>query len=1052
MDFSKGIAKEVEQWDMKDLANEYYLPFSWSVCLDRALSYSEDGLKPIQRRILWTAYQEKLSPASKYMKSATFEGRVMNYSPHGGCLTSDTKMFLLNGEAKTIGELVKAGKDEWVLSIDENGEIVPALATDFRKTKDTNELYEITFANGFSIKATGNHKFKLINNDWVAAEDLHKGHILDYAKFSNVNDKYLNIYGNKTRSVNLHKLVDCYFNGSIAQGYNIHHIDENPKNNTPSNLKRLTRSQHMKIHNIGVSTRFGVENSSWVREEQHEKNSKLMTLYNKKQGLFKAKRILDMIAESNEEFTEQNYEKYRKTVTTRGANIKLSTIYANYDINSFSDLLYLYENDLIHINYETNKEVNKLGSNYTFVNKTDAHKAKCTEAFVSNGLVNSLKKTSVKHNFEFDYIKKLKCFQAADKIPFIVSVKKLKVETTPVYDFTVNSTENALISISEDNSLLACAHNSYGTVCSLADTSPSWQPRDLRVPFIDFKGSLGGLDSPAAAARYSELRLAPAAMEALKETTENAVDLVPNYNDELLEPKKLPARFPIAFINGVPSAMAVGFACNLPCHNPNEVMDACVAYVKDENISLKKLMSIIKGPDFNCGCDIIPFTEKDGVLVDGVKSYLETGSGSFIMKAKYNLSEHNGAYTINFYSLPYKCSPTKVIEDIKKSYEKGDFKELSSWKDLSDLKNPVNLELKTKKGINIDQLLANLFKKTSLQSIFAVNATLISNSTPKKMNVKEIIRDFINFRKECTTRKLTFRLDKHKSKLHMQEAIKAVLLDIDKAIKIIRNSADDKQAKTKLMSNFKIDEKQAEFILSMQLRKLTKADSHQINQEIKDLKEKIKEIEKILSNEEEFKNFIISELKETKKVISSERKCNIVNMEQVTAASEQSASQESYIAYKDNKIMRSEKKDNKQEWFKVSESGKLLAITEKDAQVCSIYDIPQDKFTVQSRFEIKGKVLTVAANEGYLVLVGKNGYMKTVNMEECDFSSRRKPYDRILKDKVGFAFVVKSLDELSVKVNDKKIIPLNEISSQSISAGGGRKFNKEIVSAEIVKE
>ena len=96
MDFSKGIAKEVEQWDMKDLANEYYLPFSWSVCLDRALSYSEDGLKPIQRRILWTAYQEKLSPTSKYMKSATFEGRVMNYSPHGGCLTSDTNMFLLN--------------------------------------------------------------------------------------------------------------------------------------------------------------------------------------------------------------------------------------------------------------------------------------------------------------------------------------------------------------------------------------------------------------------------------------------------------------------------------------------------------------------------------------------------------------------------------------------------------------------------------------------------------------------------------------------------------------------------------------------------------------------------------------------------------------------------------------------------------------------------------------------------------------------------------------------------------------------------------------------
>ena len=298
----------------------------------------------------------------------------------------------------------------------------------------------------------------------------------------------------------------------------------------------------------------------------------------------------------------------------------------------------------------------------------------------------------------------------------------------------------------------------YGAILYMSEAEKPWQPRNLRVPLIKIKGNAGGLDTAAAAARYTEMNLWPAALELTKELNEDAVDMVPNYDNTLMEPVRLPARWPTAFINGVPDAMAVGFACNIPCHNPDEVMDACIAYIKDEEVSINDLSKIIKGPDFNCGCDIIAeIPGSEGKAINGVKNYLNTGKGSFIMKAKYNLVEEKGAYTINFTALPYKVSPEKVIEALNKKYESGKFKELSSWQDLSDLKNPVNLEIVTKKGININKVIEDLYKETPLKTVFAANNVIVQNNIPQVMNVKEIISGFMEFRKQCTVRKLNFR-------------------------------------------------------------------------------------------------------------------------------------------------------------------------------------------------------------------------------------------------------------------------------------------------------
>lgn len=404
------------------------------------------------------------------------------------------------------------------------------------------------------------------------------------------------------------------------------------------------------------------------------------------------------------------------------------------------------------------------------------------------------------------------------------------------------------------------------SVTNLAKSEGSSPPVDLRVPLIRIKGNIN------AAGRYIEMNFWPAAMELLKELNENTVLMVDNYDNTAKEPKFLPVRWPVAFINGVPNAMAVGFACNLPSHNPDEVMDACIKLLQNSDINITDITKIIKGPDFSCGCDIIK--KRDGV--DGVKEYMKTGSGTFIMRGVYEVKKEGRKHVINFSALPYKITPEKILESISSNYEKGKLRELSSWKDLSDLKHPVNVEIITKTNVNIDKVISDLFQLTPLEQTFSANNTLIINDKPLQADVKTILNSFLDLRKECTKNKLEYRLDKKKHKLLMQEAIQKVLLDIDAAIKIIRNSDNDKVAKEKLIKKFKLNDEQAEYILSLQLRKLTKADRHEIETSIKDLNKEIKELDSILNNKKKFIDFIIKELEDTKQVITSKRLCKII--------------------------------------------------------------------------------------------------------------------------------------------------------------------------------
>lgn len=390
----------------------------------------------------------------------------------------------------------------------------------------------------------------------------------------------------------------------------------------------------------------------------------------------------------------------------------------------------------------------------------------------------------------------------------------------------------------------------------------------FRVPLIDGKGDFGTIGSPGAAPRYIEARLSKAAWLNVEEIDQNAVKIIPNYDGKEVEPERLPVRWPVGVINGN-SGMAVGYAANMPSHNPTEVMKACIALVKNPNLSDNRLANIVKGPDFNMGGFI--------TSTDGVKEYLKTGSGTFTIRSKYDVTPiRGGGYRIDYYEIPFGTTPEAIKKTIKKQMDNGHLKDVVNVNDLSDLKHPVKFVVDVKKDAQIKSVIEDLFRRTPLESKFSANMTTVVNNRPQQSSMKDLLLDFIEFRKQCIVNKLGWERGKRCDRLHLVKGLLSVLLDIDKAVKIIRNSDDAKTASTSLQKTFKIDEVQANYVLSLQLRRLTKMDRHSLDEEEKSLTDRISEIDSILKDG--MVEYMVNEFKETMKVIGDDRNTEINDM------------------------------------------------------------------------------------------------------------------------------------------------------------------------------
>lgn len=402
----------------------------------------------------------------------------------------------------------------------------------------------------------------------------------------------------------------------------------------------------------------------------------------------------------------------------------------------------------------------------------------------------------------------------------------------------------------------------------------------MRLPLIEAQGNIGEVTGDRASApRYWEATLSKAGLECIVDYKEEIAQTRRNYTDTINEPLLIPIRFPEGIINGT-SGIAVGFSGDIPPHNPTEVMNACIGRLKEEIKDLKSLMKYIKGPDFPTG----------GTLagIDGVKDYLRTGNGTFIVRGKYEVNtQPDGSHTITIYELPYQVSPRHMIEKIRELQEGNKIRGIEDVKDLSgntrlskDNKNGKGLKLViyVQKGTNPLNVVEELYKKTPFEKKISANMTVLVDNIPKQVGMIELIDQFLSFRKDYFVLNLQYKKEKLAKSLEEVEAILKVLVDIDRAVEIIKDSKDITVAKEELSKTFHINEEQAEYILQLRLRTLTQSDRQAEIEKRERLAKSIEEIETILSSDENITNALIKDLEETKKVIADSRCTNILGV------------------------------------------------------------------------------------------------------------------------------------------------------------------------------
>ena len=363
----------------------------------------------------------------------------------------------------------------------------------------------------------------------------------------------------------------------------------------------------------------------------------------------------------------------------------------------------------------------------------------------------------------------------------------------------------------------------------------------LLHPFVDSKGSFGkqySSDMKFAAPRYTEAKLDPFCAELFDGIDKNAVDMVDNYDGTLKEPILLPTTFPNILV--MPnSGIAVGMASDICSFNLSEICDGTVAILKKPDISVEKIMDIIKAPDFPGGGQIIYDYEQ-------MKQIYETGDGSFKIRSRYSYDATENC--IDILQIPYSTTIEQILNKISTLVKEGKLKEVVDFRDEID-RDGFKLTLDLRKGTDPDKLMQKLFKITPLESSFKCNFNIIIDAEPRQLGIIDILSEWIDFRKACLTRELKFDLKKKNDKLHLLLGLGKILLDIDKAIRIIRKTEKEEDVIPNLCEGFSIDEIQANYIAEIKLRNLNR--EYIINRisEIEDLKAEIAEIEEILKDE-----------------------------------------------------------------------------------------------------------------------------------------------------------------------------------------------------------
>ena len=402
----------------------------------------------------------------------------------------------------------------------------------------------------------------------------------------------------------------------------------------------------------------------------------------------------------------------------------------------------------------------------------------------------------------------------------------------------------------------------YMTLVRMAQT---WS---LRYPLVDPQGNFGSVDGDGPAAmRYTEARLQKIAEEMLKDIEKDTVDFSPNFDETTKEPVVLPTRLPNLLVNGS-SGIAVGMATNMAPHNLSEVVDATVAYINNNEITIPELMQYVKAPDFPTGGYIYGYA--------GVKEAFETGRGRVVIRAKYDIENNEkGNDKIVISEIPYMVNKSELIKNIADLAIEKKVEGIANVNDESD-RQGMRIVIDIKRDANPQVVINKLFKYTALQSSFSVNNIALVKGRPMTLNLKDLIRHFVDHRHEVVTRRTRFELRKAEERAELLEGCMIILDNLDEAIRIILDSKTPEEAKTRLMERFGLSERQAAYIVEMRLRQLTAMEQDKLRLEYEELLKRIEDLNDILARVERRMEIIQNELLELKDKYGDNRRTEII--------------------------------------------------------------------------------------------------------------------------------------------------------------------------------
>lgn len=888
----KPIKEDIREVSAPEVLEQNFMPYAMSVIVSRAIP-EIDGLKPSHRKILYTMYEMGLLSGGR-TKSANVAARTMLLNPHGDCLHGNTIFEDLSGKHYTIEELYnkKIPKLECLSVNPKTGTIERTEISDFRIGQYAKVLYKITLSNGCSITTTENHPFMCRDlNDkmfYVKAEDLTVGTTLF--------NKY--IYENKggywaIGRTPLHKIINNIPNGKV-----VHHKDFNKKNNLKENTEIISRSEHAEIHHdyeeglsLGRISMFSKNGNH--RRMTKEKNRFLMSTYNKIQPVIRLYKVIDWMISQDIEINPDTYAKARidsgiyrpphlDTLILAGYGTSITDLinrrceYENYISESYksSNLKKDFNETSEHLSEERKKiesfvAVKDLGKySRGFVVLDELHR-KGLNLTLDNYLTTKKQLSSLykSQKYRIAPVFTEKEFNAATSLYYsrrvvVTNIEKIIIDDAePMYDFTSSVNENVLLPSGNCN-LWICVHNSSNYEAAVRLTQHN---ETLLTPLIDGKGNFGkhySRDMACAASRYTEMKLMPVASEFFKSIKKNTVEFVDNYDSTRKEPVLLPVTFPSILANPT-EGIAVGMASSIPSFNLSELCDATILRIKHPR---KDIAEVMPAPDFTTG----------GALLydpDAVKEIYKTGKGSVALRSKYTVDAKARVIEIN--EIPYTTTAEAIIENVVSLVKTGKLPE------ISDIRNEIGLHgfriaIDYKRGVDPDQLMLKLFRLSKFQDTYSCNITVLIDGKPRSIGVVELLDEWIKWRRDCVKKELTFDLEKKRKELHLLEGLVKVLLDIDKAVKIIRKTKNDEDVIPNLMKGFDLDEIQAEYVANIKLRNLNKDYILNRTKNIDQIREDIADIEGKLASDKEVDKLMISTLKDIQKTYGQSRRTEIV--------------------------------------------------------------------------------------------------------------------------------------------------------------------------------